>query len=346
MVFGSFFSRKSRESGVAPVVDGKRSSLDVLATLHRRPTSEEVIGLEDKHILESAATLGLPIDREGMKPIFDIHEKALPLIEHAMAGLLKTDQAFQSYYPLARDGEIIYDALWALGRATGSTLQRRVHYTKTSNAMKSVREVAPEYFYGIGISPERAKNGPPMVFIDSGFWGSLFGAIARWTGIPTSSIPNDNFRGYMVCCQNSSYNQLALPKDTKGAKEFLKMIAGSPIYKDASCGADLPNRLCSYIQLMPKYTGRFVQTVKVDGKWDVMPQENKYVSDNIREGRTTNDRCVGNNSDQINSLSDKLSHVNADVVDPVASILLQRRTLEYFSDPNVHDRVYSRSKVY
>ena len=65
---------------ITPENKGK-SSMDVLTTLHRRPTSEEALSLEDRHILDSASNLGLPVDLGTMKTISLIHEKALPLIE-------------------------------------------------------------------------------------------------------------------------------------------------------------------------------------------------------------------------------------------------------------------------
>jgi hypothetical protein len=94
------------------------------------------------------------------------------------------------------------------------------------------------------------------------------------------------------------------------------------------------------MQVTPKFTGRYVEAYqKEDGTWDVLPEQNSLISKlNINSNQHSKQRSSGS---QINSMKKNISFVNKDVVNPVASLLLQKRTLDYFSDPNVHDRIYS-----
>ena len=95
----------------------------------------------------------------------------------------------------------------------------------------------------------------------------------------------------------------------------------------------------TFMQLMPKSTGRYVQTYQqASGAWDVMPEQNNLVK---KLDIQSNNSCAGTSFHQ-NSLIEKYTWINADVVDPVVSLLLQRKTLEYFTDSNVHDRIYSK----
>lgn len=113
------------------------------------------------------------------------------------------------------------------------------------------------------------------------------------------------------------------------------------IFSSFSNGVDINRKLCAFLQIMPKFTGKYVRAYqKEDNSWDVLPQQNNFL---LRKSNptTTNHLCVENFSLQRSSLKGFPMHINEDVVDPVASLLLQRKTLEYFSDPNVHDRVYS-----
>jgi hypothetical protein len=194
----------------------------------------------------------------------------------------------------------------------------------------------------MGIVPERVKRGPPMVFLDSGFMGSLFDKIRDWVGI-LGHVPNQNYRGYLVKSRGE-YREMffAYPVSEQDATELFNVMTNSPYRSVVYSSAGLNRNICAFMQVSPKFTGKYVQTYQreEDGAWDVLPQKNRLVTKS-RIRATTNKICVHYAIEQINSIGTEIGWVNDDVVDPVASLLLQRRALEYFSNPDVHDRVYS-----
>ncbi len=317
-----------------------KSALEVISTLHKRPSPEEALGLTDQEIIDAAEALGFPVWQETMNKIFNVHTQVLPLVENLLTRLLNGDgMNVPDYYPLARDGELLYDALWGLGQAPGSTLAKRTHFTKTSLDMRS--DVGPEYFNSLGITNDRVENGTPLIFLDSGFRGSLFRGIAKWTGI-LHEIPNKNFRGYLVSSETSCFYQMKFAHSVgyMQARGLEDVMRSSP-YLNFCYKNSINETICAFMQLMPKFTGKYVKPYqREDGVWDVLPQQNKFVKKwGIKS--TTNASCGELDSTQINSINRESKCVNEDVVDPIVSLLLQRRALQYFSDPNVHDRVYS-----
>ncbi|MBP7708638.1 hypothetical protein KA107_03050 [Candidatus Pacearchaeota archaeon] len=317
----------------------KKSALEVISNLNKRPSSEEALDLKDEEILSAAEALGFPLNADTRTQILNIHGKVLPLVESKLATLLGNEVTHPDYYPLARDGELIYDALWGLGQANGSTLVERTHFTKTSVGMTEKR-VDPEYFFGIGITEERLQKGPPIILVDSGFLGTLFRQIARWTKI-SGTIPNASFRGYLISNAGGMFNSLPFSRKISPTEydELVESMKSSP-YERFS-GGDLDRAICAFMQLMPKFTGRYTQTyLRQDGVWDVLPEQNLFaIEKNI--GSSTNSICPSCWENQKNDSSYRPVWINADIVDPVTSLLLQRRTLKYFSNPDVHDRIYS-----
>ena len=103
----------------------------------------------------------------------------------------------------------------------------------------------------------------------------------------------------------------------------------------------LDRMICGFLQMFPKYTGRFVQTYGSNGIWNVMPEKNNLAK---KLNVTSNKKCVRNNGciPQINHIGENCDDINQDGVDPVASLLIQKKTLEYFANTKVQDRIFSQ----
>jgi hypothetical protein len=323
----------------------KVSARSVLEELRRRPTRDEAMGLSYADIIKEASAMGYDFSQEAFGQIRRLHRKLLPIVEKGIVSLFSENEAESpDYYPLARDCELIYDALGGIALSGEKDLEDRVHLLKLSLGMYSLdRTPNKQYFHEMGITPERDKKGPPIVMIDSGFAGTLFNRTRIWAGIEAKKILHKNFRGYLVTREVSQYNQLYLGNvEENTMREIKECMADSPY-----SGIRRPSInfcLTLYMQLMPKFTGRYVQAyVRSDGKWDVMPERNS--APNIGKGMTSNEHCVLNHRHQVTSISDKCALINEDVVHPPASLLLQKETLEYFTNPNIWDRVLERVKI-
>lgn len=198
----------------------KKSALEVLSTLHKRPSSEEATSLNDQDIFSAAMSLGFPIYQKSIGEILEVHKVVLPLIENIIKGILVNEENLSpDYYPIARDGELLYDALLGLGQVSGSTLSKRTHYTKASSSMEKTGNFF--YFESLGINEKRAKEGLPLIFLDSGFMGSIFDDIADSTGIYVPSAPN--YRGYLVSRSSLSRYLPAIPFTPFSSEDDLEL---------------------------------------------------------------------------------------------------------------------------
>lgn len=316
----------------------------VLLDLTRRPLSQEALALSDNDILKSAREIDYPIYSKTIDQIYAVHESLMPVAEGMVTWLLNKEESNEpDYYAFARDGELLYDALWGLGQAGEKELSKRVHYLKTSCGMMK-KEVDKQYFHEIGINKSRIKQGPLMIFLDSGLRGSLFYKVGNWV-CSQEDLPNKNVQGYLIEKAGGVFDQMGFEDkpDESSAKLIIKGMENSP-YREHVDPRCLNSTLCAFMQLMPKFTGRYVQTYqRFDGTWDVMPERNSLIS---KLKIQSNDSCADLDNRWTQS-SIKKSYdwdVNADIIDPVASLLLQKKTLEYFADPNTHDRVYSKIK--
>lgn len=270
-----------------------------------------------------------------MKKIERVHRLFMPIVENMITNMLKeTEGESPDYYVLARDGELLYDALWGISQAGEKHLSNRIHFLKTSQGMR-FKKVNPKYFHSIGITEERFKTRGPVIFLDSGFQGSLFYDVMKWAGC-SHKISSENMQGYLIR-SNGSFSQMEHSGNINMNK-IEEAMRDSP-YCD-NIGGSANGSLCAFMQLMPKFTGRYVQTFQRDsGKWDVMPEKSPIAS---RLNMFSNEECVDTSAKGNYSIEDICGWVNSDVVDPVASLILQKRTLKYFTDLNVQDRVYSK----
>jgi len=320
-----------------------KSAIEVLTNLQRRPTTQEALGLLETDILKAAREINFPVQEDKMERVLGVQKKFLPLLESLTTQLLMENEKDNStYYPLARDCEFVYDALSGLSLAGKDNLGQRLHLLKTSQGMQSKKRVNPEYFHQIGITQERIENGHPLVFIDSGFIGTLIEATAEWSGI--ESVPNKNFRGYLVALESglSKFKELKLyGKAAANKRAFTKAMKNSPYEKFIGLYG-FSYLMCAFMQVAPKFTGRYVQTYqRNDGQWDVMPEQNQS---NAALNIKSNKACIKNEYGQKNSIETIRGEyeVNSDVVHPASALLLQKRTLEYFANPKTQNRIDNR----
>jgi len=322
----------------------KSPAKEMLLNSIERPSSEQVMEMDEAEIINIAEGLGYEIYPQTIGRICLVHEAFMPVIENGLISMLsETEKDKPDYYAFARDGELFYDALWGIGKAGEDNIQERTHYLKTSLGMKD-DENNSKYLEEMGITKKRFKKGRQMVFLDSGFRGSLFHKVAKWAGHEEYGR-HTNLRSFLMKKGTGSFFEeidLTLNLPNKIDKEKIKkIIQTSPYWGEV--GEDLNRMTCAFMQMMPKFTGRFVQTYqKENGSWDVLPEQNSLISKLNHKRKDYYNQSKS--SRQINSLDSQVNHINADIVNPLASLLLQKRTLDYFTDPNVHERVYSALK--
>ena len=314
-----------------------------LANTLERPTSEATLSFQEKDIIKFGEETGYEFCPKTMEKIFVVHREFMPIFENGLAYLLaENEKQNPDYYAFARDGELLFDALWGIGQAGENDLVDRIHYLKTSMGMNKNKNNS-KYLKEIGITGQRFRQGPKMVFLDSAFKGSLFHKVGKWASY-RGNLPNKNMKGYLVKTSGSKFNQLNLSDKliNQVDEEKIRSVMQDSPYKN-KIEYDLNFWACAFMQMMPKFTGRFVNPYKNEnGKWDVFPERNSAVSKS--NGIINQNSFQPIPSEQYNSISYESNHINVDIVNPTASLLLQKRTLDYFTDPNVHDRISSRIK--
>jgi len=198
---------------------------EVLLNLKDRPAPEKVQTFSREGILD-AAQGKFPIDLEGISKISAVHEVILPVMERMVHWLLKKEEPnTPSYYVFARDGEMLYDALWGVGQTKEKGLNTRVNLLKTSNGMRLSEEYhqgSEKYFERMGLTESRYKEGPKIVFIDSGFVGSLFEFTMNSIGVPFSL--RKNFKGYLVSKGRGKFTQFGFSSKRGLKLSVLKKI--------------------------------------------------------------------------------------------------------------------------
>ena len=324
----------------------EKKAREILFNATKRPTSKEALKIAEGDVFKIAKEIDYSLNLETLNKIYDIHSLLMPIAENMITRLLKqTEKEEPTYYPFARDAELFYDALCGIAQAGEKNLEQRIHLLKTSNGMKSTYKADSEYFSSIGINNDNLSKNT-AVFIDSGFAGSLFNYVIKEAKIDLSA--QNRIKGFLVCKRGGLYTPMSFIN--KNSRELLKQI----IYRmvDSPYLENLPDNLnealCYFMQQTPKATGRYVQTYKKEnGEWDVMPEKNRFFQKwdfNLKNKKYlhSNESCLllPNGWNQRNSIEQTCGWVNDDVVDPFASLLLQKRTLEYFTDSNVHDRIY------
>jgi hypothetical protein len=320
----------------------------ILLNFKERPSSEQALSVCEDEIFRVAKQIDYPTDRKVLRKIFNVHASMMPLLERAVSDLLsKAEKERPDYYAFARDCELLYDALWGIGQANENRISERLHLLKTSTSMHWAIERSDEnqllgksYFNRLGITDERLKNGPALVFLDSGFVGSLFRDVLYWADVE-ESLPQKYLKGYLVDSHSSLWGKLDVSKGLKKSEaELVKNSMKRSPYRMEFKEKNQNYNLVAFMQLMPKFTGRYVEPyMKIDGTFDILPERNSLVQKVIH----SNEECARLCTTQF-PVNYKVDFVNNDFVDPFASILLQKKTLEYFTDPDVWDRVYSRAK--
>lgn len=329
--------------------ESEKNLKNILLNTIERPSSKQALEIKEEEMIDVAKEIGYEFSFEVMKKICDVHEAFMPIIEGGLISMLsETEKKEPDYYVFARDGELIFDALWGIGQAREKGLSERVHYLKTSLGMCDNKNNL-KYLKEIGINKSRFEKGRLMVFIDSGFRGSLFRYVGQWAGYK-KDLSNKNLQGYLMRkTPNSPFNQIDLKLNSKNKIDINNVMKNSPYSHHSD--EDLNFMTCAFMQLMPKFTGRYVKAYeKEDGSWDVLPEQNSLTEDlmsklNIKgKNFNSNLNSQSRNSSQHSSIKLIASYINEDIVNSLASLLLQKRTLDYFTDPNVHDRIYDQSK--
>ncbi len=323
----------------------KHNIKEILTDSINRPTSKQALEISEENIIKKAKQIGYKLYPETMEKIYKVHEAFMPVIENGLVSLLSENEINNpDYYCFARDGELLYDAFWGVGEAGEDKLQERIHYLKTSMGMDDDKNIS-RYLKETGITKSRFEEGPKMVFLDSGFRGSLFHKVGNWSSYG-DNLPNNNLKGYLICMvENSSFAEVNLNFPNKIDKSVINSILKDSPYFHHSQKDNFNRTTCAFMQLMPKFTGRYVKIYqKGSGIWDVLPEQNSLISKfkiNPNKNNLQTINCSQENS--IEYQPDEWS-INSDIVHPVASLLLQKKTLDYFTDPNVHDRIYSKVK--
>lgn len=334
--------------------ESKKKVKEILLNTIERPSCEQVLELNESEIVKIAKGIGYKFPVRIMKKIYNVHKAFMPFIENGLVSLLsENEEKNPDYYAFARDGELIFDALWGVGQAGENELSKRIYYLKTSVGMMMNKDNSEKetlkYLKEIGITKSRFKKGPLMIFIDSGFEGTLFHSVGKWAGY-NGNLPNKNLQGYLINKSSSSlFKQINLNQTSKDKIEIEGIMNNSPYVDHIS--VNFNRMVCAFMQLMPKFTGRYVKSYeKGDGSWDVLPEQNLLGEDLVSKLNISKKNLNSNinnqykNADQYNSIKIEPSWINADIVNSLASLLLQKRTLNYFTDPNVHDRVYDLIK--
>ncbi len=328
----------------------KNKAVELLTDLTKRPSREEIEGLDAEEVYAAGKELGFPIRKRRIKEIMITQEAVLPYFEKAVMWLLKREEANKpDDFPFFRDGELFYDALIGLAQAKEGNLEERVKPMKISLGTKGQsREIRSKYLETLGITKERVidqgmghkkDKNRPIVFLDSGFAGSLFLRVARW-GDFEEHIPNSMIKGYLMNSTSALFDEIDLDEMLSAEEsKMIKKIFKRTYFTKKSDPEDGNNYLlCSYMQLTPKFTGRFVEIFNEGDIWDVLPEKHNYASKIkakhlIKQGMQSNEG-------QVNDLRKLPTWVNEDVVDPVAALILQINNIRYFSDPRVHERIY------
>ncbi|MBU1129658.1 MAG: hypothetical protein KJ949_03445 [Nanoarchaeota archaeon] len=326
-----------------------KSIEEILAYTLDRPLSEEALAYEEEKIVSTGKKLGYKFSHNAMKKILSVHESFMPIIESGIISLLKKNEKNKpDYYVFARDGELIFDALMGVS-FENKEFNKRIFYLKTSTGVKLEDEVSKgmnKYLKEIGITQERFTNGPLMIFLDSGFIGSLFHKVGSWANYGRKKLPNKNQKGYLVSKSfESKFNQINLINSLEeDRKKFNIAISNSP-YKKYKKENDynLNFESCSFMQLMPKFTGRYVTPYQTEeGRWDVLPEINPKLKSNLNLIRDSRQDSACNQKSRI--IKD-VDYINEDIVNPIASMFLQRRTLIYFSDQKIQEKIYKKANL-
>jgi hypothetical protein len=310
---------------------------EILSDLTRRPSFEEAMSFSNQEILNAGEKIGYDTPGDILKQILSVHDSAMPIVKQAVSYVLtENEKNNPDYYCFARDCDLLHDALQGTGIVHGNGLDKRIHYLKTSMGMENPNK---KYFEEIGLSSNRFKKGPPFVFIDSGFIGTLFHEVGKWVGY-NKDLPSKFMKGYLVSSgSRSCFDEIKLDNLTPSIiHDFDSNMKNSPYNNHRDLF--LSNSFVAYMQLMPKFTGRYTQTLQKNGIWDVVPEKYKNLSKLKLFKRGINSSLPAAWDKQKNSIESRPYWINDDIVNPVASLILQKRTLEYFTDSLIQEKIH------
>lgn len=161
-------------------------------------------------------------------------------------------------YFLARDGELLYDYAKAATREEPAT-QKRLHLINVSSTTKDMRHL-DDYLAQEGISRETLSAGKKVLFVDTGFNGTIPTAIANRFPLALRS----RLQAQLILSTNSVF---------PSSRVFLTAI--NPAASRLVPGS-LVKALSGYEDIA-HYTNRSVQFVNSNGRWEAMSSKNDVV---------------------------------------------------------------------
>lgn len=161
----------------------------------------------------------------------------------------------QDLYFLARDSELLYDLARWEARSDPSILER-LHLLNVSRANMHAEHIK-EYLAQEGISEDALNSGKKVVFVDTGFSGTIPMTIESYF----PSRLKKNFLTQLVCSANPDY---------PSCRVFLTSI--NPVAPKLDPG-ELHGSIISY-EYLPRFSARSDRFLKVDNLWQ--PYSPKY----------------------------------------------------------------------
>lgn len=311
-----------------PPVDKVEQARRILAKPYIRPHPKDIKYLKDTDIDQAAIELGYPVYEA--EPYLRAHEGSLPFMRLAVNTLLfKHEKERPYYFIIARDGEMMYDALVSLNHLD---LSNRVRLVATSGHNRG--HIVPydpnesQYLKSIGLSRNELEKGRKWIFVDAGYNGTEFKIILEhYLKIEPMDPFLQNVYGYLIYRNPDStypYKQLGWLEeppypsfaDIVHSEIINREIIGHDNFhgKVASNAERASQDLCDWMQIQPKFNFKYTNYVKDGDLWIPLPPES------LRAYPVKGTKTI----------LDKPSFGNDDIVDPVLALKLQRRTVNYF----------------
>ncbi|MCB0370310.1 MAG: hypothetical protein KDD45_13020, partial [Bdellovibrionales bacterium] len=158
-------------------------------------------------------------------------------------------------YFLARDSELLYDFA-KLSLQNDSAALHRIHLLNISRANMRAKHVK-DYLAQEGISEEKLIAGKKVLFVDTGFAGTIPRVISE----NFSAAASANLRTHLLSSSNNSH---------PSTRVFLGYM--NPAVTEMS-PSSLHGAIVSY-EHIPRYTDRSSQFVQINGRWlPISPRE-------------------------------------------------------------------------
>lgn len=302
----------------------------------------------------AASELGYPVYDLGRYAVF--HTQAMPLLEQKIAALLSDNEKNHPEYAImGRDLDTFYDALATV--TAGTEIAGRVHLINLGRAHADQVEMFPQHSLGYqiyikeylgenSVSAESLKSSN-FVFLDSCYYGTMFDFMLQM-GETSRADMGDRLKGYLLLrgesddIEESPYQELGWPTSykpdiqfyNKFYESFAKLWDGDHDWTPNSMLPRLDNArkvnfaLAHLMQVEPKFTQPGFRIDHIRGKWRSVPalEDQGYpipIVDPI----------------EFPDVNSPIWHPNSCPVDPVASLKLQKMTVDYFSQSHVKESV-------